>query len=147
LKFFRSCYMTQIAVLYDASYLMAKQAQPLHDHRLLKGYRITNIVADDTLREIRGHLAGNDRQKKERATWARGAIIRPEQAQNDRVRYREDSLAGIVPYDCQHIIGPDSNTDKRLITKAQFLVESGEFDAVVLASRDGGIVIGVNELR
>jgi WD40 repeat protein len=141
--------MTKVAVIYDASYLMAEKGREhLHNNWLLRDCAVTNIVTRETVIEIANQLNKNkDEIKKKRAALARIAIANLMEAQSARVEYREETLEGMEPRADEHPLGPDSSVDKRLVSKAKAIAEAGVYDAVLMASNDHGIRVAIHKLR
>jgi hypothetical protein len=59
----------------------------------------------------------------------------------------EPSLADVVPEIIDGVMGSDSPTDRKLVAFAKSLAASGKFEAVIVATDDGGILTDVVRLK
>lgn len=110
------------------------QFKVFHDKQLVdfsSEVEWTVYIADEVEREIRSHF-GNEKDKEARKARRRVAELIERNA--IRVTLSEYQL-----YLSDPRLGADSTVDKRLITFAYKLAESGKFDIVLLATNDGGI--------
>lgn len=144
----------RVVVLYDSSYLMGLEdarGSPRFGGFLhaacepLRRCAVTNVLPEEVEQELGRHLAGSDEQKKRLASFARKRAVElsrdgdPSMPPCERVRMAES----VRPAPVKSPLGPDSEIDRLQIAYGIALLQRQSCDAVVLASRDGGIEMDV----
>ena len=138
----------EVAIIYDTSYLMDGNAKMILDFREIPPeeyikyhFKILHFVPFEVQMEIAKHINDiNDKDKNTAARAARALYARILTSAN----YCESSLADIpIPDIHEKVLGPDSETDKKIIGLAYKLLEEGKAVAVFIATRDGGIAAEV----
>lgn len=151
----------RLAVVYDTSYLMsgrpligvAAESHPLAPQTCFgppdwPACPVTNVVAKEVQEEIGKHLRSQDTEAHQRASLARGQVLKLMERKCDSFRFEEPSLAASgAPRIERGPLDLDSETDALLLGHGLELLCSGAVTAVVLASNDGGIHFTFERVR
>lgn len=131
--------MIDIAVLYDTSYLMAERGNIFEGvpEECQDYLNVWHYIPEEVQVEIARHIKNDEDQERNRlARAARALYVKMSALPN----FSSDSLRDVsIPEIHERILGPDSDTDKKLIGFADQLLSKNKAQIVYVATRDAGI--------
>lgn len=139
-------FYSMVTVVWDTSALMSNDFEFLFDtlsrNAIANRINVRHILPIEVKLELRKHF--DNPEKEQIARHARTALA------NHLVRaasYEEVDLAHVaIPADFDQILGPDSQTDKRILAFALSLLENTTV-GVAIATKDGGIIYEIERRK